>query len=307
MYKKAQLYLLHCQTPLHAGSGEAHSYIDLPIQREKHTLFPKVEGSSLKGAIREAFEDKKGVTGKNQDGDINRLFGKDENPDASASLGFSDARLLLFPVRSAYGIIAWITCPRVLQKFVKEHNLMNPDANIALSDLPEIQDNEIITGNGILQSNKALLEEYLFTSIGEATIKINDAPISDWFGGKLFPNEKNERKFFKARFTIVNDTVFREFTERFTVVITRNKINNKTGAVQDGALFTVEYLPDESVLYHFVTASDEFGKQDKDKTDSTHRKTAEENLDAYNSMEINIMQLGGDMTTGKGIITITKI
>jgi len=31
--------------------------VDLPIQRESHTGFPKIEASSLKGAIRQSFED----------------------------------------------------------------------------------------------------------------------------------------------------------------------------------------------------------------------------------------------------------
>lgn len=310
MYKKAQLYLLHCQTPLHAGSGEAHSYIDLPIQREKHTRFPKVEGSSLKGAIREAFEDKKGVTGKNQDDVINRLFGKDENPDASASLGFSDARLLLFPVRSAYGIIAWITCPMVLQKFVKEFNLMQPDQPISLEDMPATLDvDKILAGSSILLNGKVLLEEYLFTP-GNEKPTLNKKELALWLAEKLFGNGSKEGGFFATRFAMVSDNVFREFTERFTVVITRNKISNETGAVQDGALFTVEYLPDESVLYHFVTASDEFRKDEKDKEKAAQlpaRKTAIENIDAFYHEQIKVIQLGGDITVGKGIITITKI
>ena len=29
--------------------------MDLPIQRERHTGFPKIEGSGIKGCVREAF------------------------------------------------------------------------------------------------------------------------------------------------------------------------------------------------------------------------------------------------------------
>lgn len=301
MYKTAQLFLLHCQTPLHAGSGEAHSYIDLPIQRERHTRFPKVEGSSLKGAIREAAEEIKGVpVTKAWDVDINRLFGKDENPDSSASLGFSDARLLLFPVRSAFGVMAWITCPMVLQKFVKEYNLVHPDKPLAIDGMPQkLKDNEVLAGPGIMHDNKIVLEEYLFLS-KEFEISINQDKPGVWLSNLLFEKESKESVFFQERFAIVSDEVFREFTERFTIVITRNKIDNETGAVAKGALFSVEYLPDESVMYHFVTASDEFTK-------NPVRKSAAQNMEDFLSLNIKVIQLGGDMTIGKGIITISKI
>ncbi|MEW5822118.1 MAG: RAMP superfamily CRISPR-associated protein, partial [Cyanobacteriota bacterium] len=59
MYKQAKPFFMIVQTPLHAGSGQDLGIVDQPIQRERHTSFPKIEGSSLKGAIREVFEEYK--------------------------------------------------------------------------------------------------------------------------------------------------------------------------------------------------------------------------------------------------------
>ena len=42
-----------------------------------------------------------------------------------AGAGLSDARLLLFPVKSMKGVFAWITCPRVLNRFISELSLCN--------------------------------------------------------------------------------------------------------------------------------------------------------------------------------------
>ena len=56
MFKKAAPFYFRTISSLHCGSGNDLGIIDLPIQREKHTSFPKVESSSLKGALREAFE-----------------------------------------------------------------------------------------------------------------------------------------------------------------------------------------------------------------------------------------------------------
>src|SRR6266852_2708279 len=49
---------LHAQTALHPGSGTALGAVDLPIQRERHTLWPNIAGSALKGILRDACREK---------------------------------------------------------------------------------------------------------------------------------------------------------------------------------------------------------------------------------------------------------
>ena len=43
---------LLAQTSIHAGTGSNTGVVDLPIQREAHTAYPCVFGSSMKGALR---------------------------------------------------------------------------------------------------------------------------------------------------------------------------------------------------------------------------------------------------------------
>ncbi len=57
MFKKALPFFIYVITPLHAGTGQELGIVDLPIQRERHTGFPKIEASGLKGSIREVFEE----------------------------------------------------------------------------------------------------------------------------------------------------------------------------------------------------------------------------------------------------------
>ena len=57
MFKRALPFFIRVITPLHAGTGQELGVVDLPIQRERHTGFPKVEASGLKGSIREVFEE----------------------------------------------------------------------------------------------------------------------------------------------------------------------------------------------------------------------------------------------------------
>ena len=49
MFKSAKPLFLIVETSLHAGSGSDLGIVDLPIQREKHTNYPKVEASGIKG------------------------------------------------------------------------------------------------------------------------------------------------------------------------------------------------------------------------------------------------------------------
>ena len=53
MPHNALLYL-HAITSLHPGSGTALGVVDLPIQRERHTGWPVIPASSIKGVFRDA-------------------------------------------------------------------------------------------------------------------------------------------------------------------------------------------------------------------------------------------------------------
>ena len=69
----AALLGLHAQTALHPGSGSALGTVDLPVQRERHTQWPTIPGSTLKGilpdACREQVRNRKGKSRDAADGD----------------------------------------------------------------------------------------------------------------------------------------------------------------------------------------------------------------------------------------------
>ncbi len=149
MFKQAVPFFLHVRTPLHAGSGDDLGIVDLPIQRERHTDFPKVEGSSMKGAIREAFREYVDVKALQQEFPavkeaseflkaLDLVFGPEDDDGANlhaGALGFTDARLLLFPIKSMRGVFAWISCPMVLETLQNDMQLTDPDWTLPLKDL----------------------------------------------------------------------------------------------------------------------------------------------------------------------------
>lgn len=327
MFKLAKPFMFRTISSLHAGSGNDLGIIDLPIQRERHTSFPKVESSSLKGALREAFETKlsndkddflKNLSNINNqnafngkitlhyDYAIHLAFGVDESnidekikkqfendTEFSGALGFSDARLLFFPVRSAKGVFAWITCPFILKRFQEE---MQMCGKVISMSIPNVNIGEVSTfsGNTISINNKnVVLEEYTFE-------EKQDLQPDELI--KYFPQ-------VQEKLAVLSDDDFKDFVNLSTEVITRTKIDNSTGTVAKGQLFNEEYLPSETIMYFLVFASPIFQKDDKKKGIFKQNGTAEEQLvmDFFEKSLPEVVQIGGNATIGKGIVKTSTI
>jgi CRISPR-associated protein Cmr4 len=323
MYQIAKPLFLICETPLHAGSGSDLGIVDLPIQRERHTDFPKIEGSSLKGALRAAVEQE---TNNSFDDrvSVHRVFGYDDGgltdkakiekalggkTDFAGAIGFTDARLLLFPVKSMKGVFAWVTCEKVLNQFLSD--MKQSQKGFDITGLEVLRDQKTYIFNPEtstkIKNDKIVLEEYTFTFDKE--LRLNDAVkvvegekktnLPDWFAKHIFNDDNSYwcEKVKKDIIVLSNDD-FKDFVNLSTEVITRTKIDNETGTVASGALFTEEYLPSESVMYSLVLAHQEFRK------DSTF--TAERVLDFFGENLKEIVQIGGSATIGKGLVRTGK-
>lgn len=306
MFQLARPLFLTCETPLHAGSGDALGIVDLPIQRERHTSFPKIEASSLKGALRESFEEKL----KKDNPQLLKAFGPEETGGDSISagaLGFTDARLLLFPVKSMKGVFAWITCPKVLRQFSSDLKL---SVGLEVTGVANISDGSAVplsNSNSLAFGGHFVLEEYTFTRDNGTAPQIKGAPIADWLSDNLFIVDSFWHEKAKNDILILSDNDFKDFVNLSTEVITRTKIDNETGTVQRGALFTEEYLPAESVLYSLVLASPEFVNE-KEKKNGTNRSEKADNILKFFTDNLNpVVQLGGNATLGKGLLRTTIV
>lgn len=142
------------ETFIHPGSGQNVGAIDLPVAREAATDYPYIAGSSLKGALRDAYEqhlkatlpdapvepdvgntdapsdndettETKSAKDKEVDRHTNSVFGEQAQ---AGNLVVSDARLLLLPVRSLSGAYKWVTCGHLLERFLRD--LRRSDSNI---------------------------------------------------------------------------------------------------------------------------------------------------------------------------------
>lgn len=339
MFTATNFMFLICESPLHAGSGSELDFIDNPIQRERHTQFPKIESSSLKGAIRERFLPLVTLVAAitpstatipptppiptNKDL-FAAAFGAESKQPATGDerqggLAFTDARLLLFPVKSMKGVFAWITCPFVLNRM--EADIKRTGASFSLPAesgkyTPEegkaiVFSNklDISTGLPTNQTYHIILEEYSFLKENADTeLVIAGKKLNEWFADKIFPqpDSKYWNDQLKTNLVILSDNDFADFCEMSTEVITRNQIDTAKGTVKKGHLFTEEYLPADSVLYTVVMTHGEF-IEEKKLNGRERIKEAQimsffkDNMNGADKFN-NAFQAGGNATIGKGLI-----
>ena len=306
MYKLAKPVALLCETSLHAGSGIDLGAVDMPIQRERHTGFPKVEGSGVKGGFRQAFAQLAkvpiGDTALDKEQNQNAIalsFGPDNGDLHAGALGFTDARLLLFPIKSATGVFAWITCPLVLQRFRQDLERCKKEVEIPIppeNSTPE--DSKLF-----IKDNKIVLEEYTFKITNTSNERCT--ALAKWLSKQMLPEDENYsylKEKMQTDVVVLSDTEFSDFVSLSTEVITRTKIDSATGTVQGGALFTEEYLPAETLLYTLVLTTPVFNKN-KGVFASQGRQAEEQLVMNYFVQGLPpVIQLGGNATIGKGLI-----
>lgn len=289
MFEAAKMLFIYVETPLHAGSGRGLGAIDLPIQRERVTNYPMIQASSLKGRLRAAF-------GENYP-DVTTIFGKAESGEDGShagALSVGDARLLLFPVRSLAGVFAWTTSLSVLQRFKRD---MERADNSISWDLPKngpVEGEIWVGGDALKAGNQVVLEEFSFEPKPNDIIK----PLADWLADNALLGQGDAywQEQLRQKLCILPEDAFRDFTQFATEVQTHIKINAATKTVEGSALWTVESLPADTVLYAPLMATPSRNNGSK--------LSGLQVLQKLESLNLTRTQLGGDETTGQGMVAL---
>jgi CRISPR-associated protein Cmr4 len=273
--------------------------VDLPIQRERSTDYPIVQASGVKGALRSEAA--------GSDAEINAVFGP-EGADHAGAFSSSDARVLLFPVRSLKGVFAWVTSLDVLFRFLRDANA----AALSLTlDIPEPPDEGYahVSGQRVVIDGSVVLEEFAF----EATETEEARQIAQWLATNALPGaaEAPEYAYWRDKLpeslVILPDDAFRDFVRHATEVTTRIRLTEKK-TVEPGALWTEEHLPTDALLYAPAYASRLRMSGDKPPVlaDDEPGQEAAKVL-AWVSDANNIphrLQLGGNETIGRGLVRL---
>lgn len=211
---KTIFYKIEALTNMHVGSGEPnYGVIDNLIQRDVITGLPTINGSSLKGALKEFFVDKNFKK-------VNDVFGSDDN---NAGYHFLSASLLAFPLRSNKKSFFLATCPDVIKR------LKDDAENFGFSiDLSFLKNFQPVNGKPVVFTNdivSLLIEEF---QVFESKPKPARPQIFEDFENIM----------------ILSDEDFKEVCNDFNLpVIARNKVGENKN------LWYEQVVPSKSLFY----------------------------------------------------------
>ena len=273
-----RIFHLNALSALHVGTGQGIGAVDLPIARSRATNLPLVPGSALKGVLRDEAKEKWHVS----EDDIQALFGADSQADKenihAGAAAFGDAHLLLLPIRSFAGTVAFATCPFILQRYARDVRGMLPESPKvpALKDSASVPDNTVLRVSG----SQIALEDL---DIGSET-STEAKQWAEHIAAAVYPENQ--------RFIILPDSTFSFLADTATEIRMRIRIDRETRIVKEGALWSEENLPAESVLYGILAI-------DKSRH-SRNAKSADE-LSALIPAGETQIQIGGKHTVGRGL------
>jgi len=336
MYKKSAILTFYAETPIHMGAGQSVSYVDLPVQRERHTSFPVLWSSGIKGVIRDLAS-----RVWNDKDKVETIFGpEDGSSDFASCISITDAKILLYPVRSVKGVFAWITCPFVLKRFMEDLNAVGEEFkhNNQEIQIPDVSDDKVFIASDNLKiqgQNSVALEEFVFEVDESQKEKVESLANSL---KSILPDNPLTQSLVN-HLAIVSDNVFRDFVNYAVEIRTRIRIDQALGTVKKGALFSEELIPSESVFYSLIFITDPYfgidknlyndlkSKKEKNETpnwdDVKNRLKGSEDAkkrlenawnngyfvddevkNSLNFLNNSLLQLGGDETTGKGYVRV---
>lgn len=245
MFTHQAVVFFYATTPVHVGGGTALGLIDNAIQREQHTGLPVIPGSGIKGAVRHAWKTLGGAGD-----DLAKLFGPEAGSNEelhSGAVGFGDALLVVFPVRSLHEGYVPVTCPLALGRAAR---LLAAAGMTLPGPVPVVAPGLAAGTDNVAQiapDGKLHLEIFEYECAAQAEVTalagflaqhaIPGDDAHDWFNRKL-----------QRHLVVLSDDDFVHFARTATSVEPHVRIDPQTGAASDGGLFYTETLPPESVL-----------------------------------------------------------
>ncbi len=296
MFEASGLLFIYVETPLHAGTGRGLGAVDLPIQRERTTGYPIVQASSLKGRLRAEAQ-------RRTLPDLTAIFGPEVGnaSEHAGALAAGDARLLLFPVRSLAGVFAWTTSVEALARFQRGAALAQQALGWSLPTAPA-DDAALVSGDDLVAGDQVVLEEFSFRPDRGQAAQLQ--AIGQWLAAHALPAAPAQgedpyaywREALPRKLCVLPEDAFRDFALYATEVQTHVRLDRDTKTVESGGLWTTESLPADSLLYAPLLAT----RSRRNGTDLD----AATILQRVAGMGAERTQLGGDETTGQGIVAL---
>jgi len=302
---KFALLFMYAEEPVHAGTGQGLGAVDKPIQREVHTGFPVIYGSSVKGALRarvsrDSREDAAALFGsappdaQDLEDAAAESEGSSESRTRPGCLSPHDAQIVLFPIQSLFDGFAWITCPLALAvlrrnlelleghfKSLKDKEKWDLFGPVPLGSCRLAEGAAVV--HKVADQDTVVLREYDFAAETDANV----TKLASWL--REYALDERLGAFWRdslcGRLVVLSDEDFRFFVTTATEVYTRVCLDeNKT--VRRGLLWVEEALPAESLLCAPVASK------------TVDQTTAADAL--TKAQKLTSLVIGGTETIGRG-------
>ena len=298
MFEKKAVVFLYAVSPVHVGAGTAVGVVDNPIQRERHTGHPCFAGSGIKGAVRHGFTSIGG-----DEKLIDQLFGPESGSNNlyAGAVSFGDGQLAAFPVRSLREGYVYASSPQTLARTQRLLRMAGVEAEW---EIPEVdKGNCLVINSELLAGEKLHLEAFEYKAAGNEKSEAALKTIAGQLAQYALPDDAEYRFFhnkLKKHLVLLSDTDFAYFCEHATLVEPHVRIDSNTGTASDGGLFYTENLPPESLMIAPLLAS--CSRQDSTGDDNSRMDAREVLCKLRNVMDGKLLQIGGDATTGRGLV-----
>ena len=314
MYESAIMLGLYAETPVHPGSGAVLGAIDLPVQRERHTNFPVLASSSVKGVWRDEADSVTrdnlplpgAETADTWNQKLKEVFGPEvkaaggsgaSGDDHGGAISPTDGRLLLFPARSLKGVFVWTTCPYAIERFKRDASLVTPGHALqaAFTVAPGqcwVESTAVVTSS--VATAPLVLED------DDYSVQVKTTEMQQLRGAikALLPKTADYAELTKrleTHLVVLNDTDFARLVVSGTDVVTRNRLNERKTTTGDGGnMWVQEYVPSDALFYSLVMA---MGSR-------APKPLLPRGPDVLTALQMLVgathMQIGGDESVGRG-------
>lgn len=237
---ETRVYMITCMTNMHAGSGSAdQGVIDNLVQRDFTDNLPCVFASSLKGALREYFEE---VVLKQEEKQLTQdlidgIFGGKNGKIAKGNYIFHDALLLSIPARSNKEAFFQVTSPMVLKRWLDACEMFGIAHQY--DPLKEFYQSLFKDGICVLRTGHPFL--YNYPNVSDLSI--------EYFS--TFEKKEGDvlKELLGDKYLIVSDEDFKMLTDDYNLpVIARNQL--ESGVSKN--LFYEQIVPRQSKFFFFV-------------------------------------------------------
>ncbi len=310
LWRRVKVTGLYTLSPLHCGIGQTAAAVDLPVAREAGSDFPVIPASSIKGAARALMRQRL------SNEQIEALFGPDlDNPGEGASsgakggaalLGFTEGRLLAYPMRAFGQPFYYVTCPLLLDRLRRDLRLL-PVSEAWRAWLNKPVPENVLQEKAAVVSRSQVRAPLVIEDLVYGEKEVEAVPwlaeTAALLGHELLPEkEAYTRQRLSTYLVSIPDEDFAMLIRRVVPVRARTQLTDgKTtdkwkgpdGKEQSGNLWYEEYVPTETL---FVTLVGQRRPGDGGAGNAPWGlELFEKQADA-----LSLIQIGGNETVGYG-------